>query len=43
MNTISKFVNKYGMLNKFGYTTVHALIDFALMVGLFALVLKAII
>jgi hypothetical protein len=43
MNTVTKFVNKYGMLNKFGYTTVHALIDFALMAGLFTLILKAII
>jgi hypothetical protein len=43
MNTFRTLVIKLGMMDKFGYTTIHALIDFAILVALLSTILKVII
>jgi hypothetical protein len=38
MNTISKFVFKLGMMDRFGYTYVHAAIDALIIAAIIALI-----
>jgi hypothetical protein len=40
MNTLRSLVIKLGMMDKFGYTAVHSIIDFAIMVSLLMLILS---
>ncbi len=40
MNTLRHFVIKLGMMDKFGYTYVHSIIDFAIFVSLLMLILS---
>jgi hypothetical protein len=43
MSKFGHFVIKTGMLDKFGYTFVHATIDFALLTAAIAVTLKLIL
>lgn len=43
MNTLSYYVWKLGMMDKFGYTFVHAMIDFAILVSLLMFVIGLVV
>lgn len=43
MNKLSYAIYKLGMMDRFGYTAVHAFIDFGIMVAIIASVLKLVL